>query len=137
LMGFSLVEVEEGRVVFAGEPDERLYNPMGAVHGGYAATMLDSAMGCAVNSALPAGAAYTTLELSVNLVRAITAETGLGRAEGRTLPVGRAAATARGAHARRRPPGRDRGGEPDRRRQRQAPRARHDELRDQLADPAA
>src|SRR4029077_12129194 len=97
LMGFSLVEVEEGRVVFAGEPDERLYNPMGAVHGGYAATMLDSAMGCAVNSALPAGAAYTTLELSVNLVRAITAETGLVRAEGRTLHVGRRAATAEGS----------------------------------------
>ena len=62
-LGFTVVEIEEGRVVFGGHPDESVYNPIGTVHGGYAATLLDSAVGCAVHSALKAGQGYTTLEL--------------------------------------------------------------------------
>ena len=69
-MGFSPVEVQEGRAVFAVKPAEYHYNPIGTVHGGLAATLLDSAMGCAVHTTLPAGAGYTTLELHVNYVRA-------------------------------------------------------------------
>ena len=96
LLDFALVEVEEGRAVFAGTPGERHYNPLGSVHGGYAATLLDSCMGCAVHSTLPAGTGYTTLEFKVNLVRPLTAETGEVRAEGRTLHVGKRSATAEG-----------------------------------------
>jgi uncharacterized protein (TIGR00369 family) len=96
LMGFELAEVEVGRAVFEGEPTEALNNPMGTVHGGFAATLLDSAMGCAVHSTLPAGGAYSTLELSVNLVRPITAQTGRVRAEGSLIHGGRRAATAEG-----------------------------------------
>jgi uncharacterized protein (TIGR00369 family) len=96
LMGFEPVEVEEGVAIFAAEPRPELYNPLGSVHGGFAATLLDTAMGCAVHTALPAGRAYTTLELSVNYVRAITTETGRVRAEGRVLHLGRRVATAEG-----------------------------------------
>ena len=87
LMGFELIEVEEGFAAFEGEPTEALNNPMGTVHGGFAATMLDSAMGCAVHSTLPAAGAYSTLELSVNLVRPITSQTGRVRAEGRLVAL--------------------------------------------------
>src|SRR5688500_5333396 len=83
LMGFEPVEAEEGRVVFACVPERRHYNPIGTVHGGLAATLLDSAMGCAVHSTLPAGAGYTTLELKVNFTRPITSETGRVLCEGR------------------------------------------------------
>jgi uncharacterized protein (TIGR00369 family) len=72
----------------------RHYNPIGSVHGGYAATLLDSAMGLAVHSALPAGTAYTTLEFKVSFIRGMTSETGPVRTEGRTLNVGRRTATA-------------------------------------------
>ena len=96
LLGLEIVEVEEGRVVFAGRPAPEHYNPMGSVHGGYAATLLDSAMGCAVHSTRPAAGGYTTLELSVNLVRAITADTGRVLAEGRLIHGGRRTATAEG-----------------------------------------
>src|SRR5260221_1011807 len=96
LLGFSLVEVEPGHAVFECIPGERHYNPIGVVHGGLAMTLLDSAMGCAVQTHMPAGSSYTTLEAKTNLVRAITAETGPLRAIGRTLHVGKRMATAEG-----------------------------------------
>ncbi len=96
LLSFRLAEAEAGRVMFEGHPGPAHYNPIGTVHGGYAATMLDSCMACAVQSTLPAGTGYTTLEIKVNLVRAITAATGVVRAEGRLLSGGRSIATAEG-----------------------------------------
>jgi uncharacterized protein (TIGR00369 family) len=93
-LDFDFVEIEEGRAVFAGIPSEHAYNPIGTVHGGYAATLLDSACGCAVHSRLTARQAYTTLELKVAYHKAITKDTGLLRAEGRTLSLGRRAAFA-------------------------------------------
>lgn len=96
MLGLALVEVEHGRAVFAGVPGQRHYNPIGAVHGGYAAAMLDSALGCAVHSTLARGEAYTTLELKLNLVRAITRDTGRVRAEGRLVHRGRTVGTAEG-----------------------------------------
>lgn len=93
---FGLLEVEHGRAVFEGVPDFDFYNPIGVVHGGYAATLLDSCMGCAVHAALPAGQAYTTLEFKINFVRAITDQTGRVRAEGRVIHPGNRAATAEG-----------------------------------------
>jgi len=95
-LDFTLTEVEHGRAVFEGVPAFRHYNPLGTVHGGYAATLLDSCMGCAVHSTLPKGVSYTTLEFKVSLIRPITSDTGLVRAEGRTLNAGRRAATAEG-----------------------------------------
>jgi uncharacterized protein (TIGR00369 family) len=94
LMGFELVEVEEGRAVFEGTPDEKVYNPIGTVHGGYAATLLDSACGIAVHSKLAPRQGYTTLELKVAYHKAMTAKTGLVRAEGRVVTFGRRAAFA-------------------------------------------
>ncbi len=95
-MGFSIVEIEEGRVVFGGRPDESVYNPIGTVHGGYAATLLDSAVGCAVHSTLKAGQGYTTPELKVAYHRPMTKDTGPVRAEGKVIQVGRRAAFAEG-----------------------------------------
>jgi uncharacterized protein (TIGR00369 family) len=95
-LGFTVVEMEEGRVVFGGHPDESVYNPIGTVHGGYAATLLDSAVGCAVHSALKAGQGYTTLELKVAYHRPLTKDTGPVRAEGKIIQVGRRAAFAEG-----------------------------------------
>lgn len=95
-LGFRLAEVELGRALFIGIPERAFYNPIGSVHGGWASTLLDSCMGCAVHSTLAAGQGYTTLELKVNLVRAITDTTGEVRAEGRTLATGRRVATAEG-----------------------------------------
>src|SRR5918998_6772602 len=88
LLNFGLVELGEGHAVFTVAPAEYHYNPIGVVHGGLAATLLDSAMGCAVHSMLPAGAGYTTLEIKVNFVRAMTAETGRLLCEGRAIHVG-------------------------------------------------
>jgi uncharacterized protein (TIGR00369 family) len=96
LLGFAPVEAEEGRVVFAATPDHRHYNPIGSVHGGLAATLLDSAMGCAVHSTLPAESGYTTLELKVNFTRPITAETGRILCEGTLVHRGGRVATAEG-----------------------------------------
>ena len=96
LLGFQLVEVEPGHAVFEVVPGERHYNPIGVVHGGLAMTLLDSAMGCAVQTHMPAGAGYTTLEAKTNLVRAITGDTGKLRAIGKTLHVGKRMATAEG-----------------------------------------
>jgi uncharacterized protein (TIGR00369 family) len=94
LLGFDIEEVEEGRVVFTAEPGEHHYNPIGVVHGGLAATLLDSAMGCAVHSRLPQGRGYTTLEIKVNYVRAITRESGRLRAVGTVVHMGGKIATA-------------------------------------------
>jgi len=96
LMGIEMVEFEEGRAVFAVEPAEYHYNPLGVAHGGLACTILDSAMGCAVHSTLPAGVAYTTVELSINLVRPLTHETGRVLCEGKVIHVGGRVATAEG-----------------------------------------
>ncbi len=96
LMNFGVAEIEEGRAVFTAEPAEYHYNPIGVVHGGLAATLLDSAMGCAVHTTLPAGAGYTTLEIKVNFVRPLTAETGAVRCEARVIHVGGRTATAEG-----------------------------------------
>ncbi len=96
LMGMWISEVSEGRAVFAVEPAEYHYNPLGTMHGGVIATLLDSALGCVVQSVLPAGTAYTTLELKVNYVRAITVKTGIVYAEGKIIHVGGRIATAEG-----------------------------------------
>ena len=93
---FELVEVEHGRAVFEAVPEFAFYNPIGVMHGGYAATLLDSCMGCAVQTALPAGQGYTTLEFKINFVRAMTEQTGRVRAEGRVIHPGNRAATAEG-----------------------------------------
>jgi uncharacterized protein (TIGR00369 family) len=85
---------EPGRIVFYSTPAFRHYNPIGSVHGGYAAILLDSAMGLAVHSMLPRGTGYTTLEFKISFIRGMTKETGPVRSEGRTLNVGRRAATA-------------------------------------------
>jgi uncharacterized protein (TIGR00369 family) len=94
LLGFELVEAEEGRVVFAVEPTDAHYNPIGTVHGGLAATLIDSATGCAVHSTLPAGTAYTTTDLQVRYVRPITRDTGRVLCEGTIVHRGRSLATA-------------------------------------------
>jgi len=96
LLGFHLVESSEGRTVFALVPEERHYNPIGVVHGGVAATLLDSAMGAAVHTTLPLGSAYSTLETKFNLVRAIMPDAGEVVAEGRVVHRGRRVATAEG-----------------------------------------
>ena len=85
---------EPGVVVMHSIPGIRHYNPIGSVHGGYAATLLDSAMGLAVHSMLPAGTGYTTLEFKVSFIKGMTKDTGPVRTEGRVLSVGRRAATA-------------------------------------------
>jgi uncharacterized protein (TIGR00369 family) len=94
LLEFTLTEVGDGWVVLSGTPTRRAYNPIGTVHGGYAATLLDSACGCAVHSRLTAAQAYTTLELKVSYLKAITDNTGPMRCEGRVLSMGRRAAFA-------------------------------------------
>jgi uncharacterized protein (TIGR00369 family) len=96
LMGMQIVEVGEGRVVFLVEPAEFHYNPIGMVHGGLAATLLDSAMGCCVHSLLPAGSGYSTLEIKVNYVRPLTQETGSVTCEGKVIHKGGRVATAEG-----------------------------------------
>jgi uncharacterized protein (TIGR00369 family) len=94
LVGFDLVEAGEGRASFELDPAERHYNPLGTVHGGIAATLLDSAMGVAVHTTLNAGETYTTLELKVNFVRAITEATGRVVATGSVIHRGGRVATA-------------------------------------------
>lgn len=93
---FRLVEISEGRAVFEAEPGLHAYNPIGMVHGGFAATMLDSACGCAVHSKLTADQAYTTLELKVAYHRAMTVDTGTVRAIGTVMTIGRRTAYAEG-----------------------------------------
>ena len=95
-MHFVLLQVEPGVAVFQGRPDRSCYNPLGTVHGGWFATLLDSAVGCAVHTTLPPGKGYTTLELKLNLVRALTDRVPLVRAEGRVVHGGKQVATAEG-----------------------------------------
>jgi len=96
LLNIRLVEADEGLAVFEGVPEEYHYNPIGMVHGGFAATILDSAMGCAVHTTLPARVAYTTLELKVNYLKPLKAETGGVRAIGTVIHAGRTTALAEG-----------------------------------------
>jgi uncharacterized protein (TIGR00369 family) len=96
LLGFRLASVAPGEAVFECVPGEQHYNPIGVVHGGLAMTLLDSAMGCCVHTLLPQGAGYTTLEVKVNMVRAITRDTGLLRSTGKVIHQGRTTATAEG-----------------------------------------
>ena len=95
-LGMTLTEVERGRVVFAYTPVADHNNPLGSVHGGVAATLLDSAMGCCVHTTLEAGTGYTTVEIKVNYVRAMTDKTGPVRAEGKVINVGARIATSEG-----------------------------------------
>ncbi|HWM44252.1 MAG TPA: PaaI family thioesterase [Burkholderiales bacterium] len=94
LLSYRLVEVEAGHAVFEATPGEQHYNPIGVVHGGLAMTLLDSAMGCAVQTQMPHGGGYTTLEAKTNLVRAVTSSTGVLRAIGKVLHLGKRVATA-------------------------------------------
>jgi uncharacterized protein (TIGR00369 family) len=96
LLGFEIVEASDGRAVFALEPAEWMYNPIGMVHGGIAATILDSCMGCAVHTMLAAGVGYTTTDLQVRYIRAMSDATGRVLAEGRVMHAGRRTATAEG-----------------------------------------
>lgn len=95
-LDFVPIRMEPGLAVFQGRPLRRHYNPLGTVHGGWFATLLDSAVGCAVHSTLPAGRGYTTLEIKVNLVRPLTDAVPLVRAEGRVIHAGRQVGTAEG-----------------------------------------
>lgn len=93
-LDFQLLEVGEGRAVFQGTPGPAHLNPMGGIHGGWYATLLDSALGCAVHTMMPPGRGYTTAELGVNLVKAIGTKVQRVRAEGTVLHCGRQLATA-------------------------------------------
>ncbi len=95
-LSFLPIEIAFGRAVFQGRPQPGHYNPIGSVHGGWIATLLDSCVGCAVHSTLGAGRAYTTAELKINYVRPVTMRTSLLRAEGKTIHVGSRMATADG-----------------------------------------
>jgi uncharacterized protein (TIGR00369 family) len=95
-LGFALVEVEHGRAVFEGEPAEFHYNPIGTVHAGLAATLLDSAMGCALLTTLPPATRWTTLELKAHFTRAITVDTGVMRCIGTIVHPGRRVVTTEG-----------------------------------------
>jgi uncharacterized protein (TIGR00369 family) len=94
LLGFRLVEVSHGRIVFAGTAGEQYYNGMGVAHGGWAATMIDSALGCAINSTQPAGRVFTTVELKINYTRPLTREVGEVRCTGTVIHIGTRTATA-------------------------------------------
>ena len=95
-LGFALITADDGRVVFAGETGWHAMNPIGSIHGGFAATLLDSCLACSVHSTLPEGRGYTTLEIKINMVRGMTAETGLVRAIGEVVHRGRQISTAEG-----------------------------------------
>jgi uncharacterized protein (TIGR00369 family) len=94
VMNFRIAELEEGGAVFVGEPGEEHYNPIGVVHGGYASTLLDSALGCAVHTTLPVGVGYTSQTLEVKYLRPITRDTGAVRAEAQVTYRGRRTATS-------------------------------------------
>lgn len=95
-LDFVAIDIQPGSVVFQGRPKRRHYNPLGTVHGGWFATLLDTAVGCAVHSTLPAGKGFTTLELSVKMVRALTDRVPMVRAEGKIVHAGRQVASAEG-----------------------------------------
>src|SRR3989441_6663404 len=96
LLNLKLVEVSEGRAVFTVQPDERHYNGLGIAHGGLAAALLDSALGCAINAMMPAGKIFTTLEMKINYVRPITRERGELRCDANVIHAGGRVATAEG-----------------------------------------
>ena len=96
ILGFVLTEASEGRALFRGEPSFDHYNPIGSVHGGWAATLLDSCMGCAVQSTLPRGSGYMTVEFKINLLRGMTDKTGPVEAEGTIVQSGRRVGVAEG-----------------------------------------
>jgi uncharacterized protein (TIGR00369 family) len=96
LLGIRLVEVEEGHVVFTATCEERFYNGTGVAHGGFASTLLDTALGCAINTLMPAGRRFTTLELKVNLTRPLTCQVGTLRCEAKVVHVGGRTATSEG-----------------------------------------
>ena len=93
-LDFALVEVSPGKAIFQGSPQLKHYNPLGSVHGGWYATLLDSALGCAVHTMLPASRTYTTAELGINIVRAASSQSGPLRAIGTVIHCGRQLATA-------------------------------------------
>lgn len=93
-MGFILTEVDPGRAVFEGTPTADFFNPLGTIHGGWTATILDSALGCCVHTIIKAGQAYTTVEMKVNYVRALMPDTGLVRCEGKVIHAGARIATS-------------------------------------------
>ena len=95
-MGFGLAKIAKGEVTFSGKPTANHYNPLGTVHGGYAATLLDSCMGCVIHSMLEPGKGYTTLEIKINYVRALTLKVPLVLATGKIIHIGRRAATSEG-----------------------------------------
>lgn len=95
-LDFVPIHMEPGIAIFQGKPQLRHYNPLGTVHGGWFCTLLDSALGCSVHTTLPAGKGYTTLELKVNMLRALTDAVPLVRAEGKVIHAGRQVATAEG-----------------------------------------
>ncbi|MES2360396.1 MAG: PaaI family thioesterase [Pseudomonadota bacterium] len=95
-LDFALIEVAPGKAVFQGTPQLKHYNPLGTVHGGWYATLLDSSVGCAVHTMMPAGRGYTTAELSVNIVRAASHKSGPLRAIGTVIHCGKQLATAEG-----------------------------------------
>lgn len=95
-LDFIPIHMEPGIAIFQGKPQLRHYNPLGTVHGGWFCTLLDSALGCAVHTTLPAGRGYTTLEIKVNMLRALTDAVPLVRAEGKVIHAGRQVATAEG-----------------------------------------
>jgi uncharacterized protein (TIGR00369 family) len=96
LLGMRLVEAEPGRVVFTGIASEQFYNGMGVAHGGFAATMLDSALGCAINTMMPAGRSFTTVELKINYTRPLRREVGELRCQATIVHVGSRIATSEG-----------------------------------------
>lgn len=95
-LDFIPIQIKDGHAIFQGRPAEQHYNPLGSVHGGWFCTILDSAVACAIHSTLPAGKGYTTLEIKVNMIRALTKDVPLVRAEANTVHVGRQTATAEG-----------------------------------------
>lgn len=95
-LNFYLIEAEPGRAVFQGTPKPEFLNPIGSIHGGWTATLLDSCMACAVHTTVPAGQGYTTVEFKLNLVRPIMPDTGPMRAEGKLINGGRTIATSEG-----------------------------------------
>ena len=95
-MDLDLVEVEEGRVVFVGKPSARFFNPLGTIHGGWTATILDSAMACAAHTTLKVGEGYTTLEMKLNYVRPVMPDSGTVRCEGRLIHRGGSVITSEG-----------------------------------------
>ncbi|HEX2621147.1 MAG TPA: PaaI family thioesterase [Phototrophicaceae bacterium] len=96
VMNLRFIEITSGRILATAQPGEYLYNPIGVIHGGFTATLLDTVMACSIHSTLPAGSGYTTIEIKVNMVRPITLASGLLYAEGKVIHGGKRIATAEG-----------------------------------------